>query len=75
MVKIRDLNQRQRRIYSACLNGWYLSGRYTASFDNHRRSFRADSPSILFRDVEAWYDSHRENHPEAHLLVKCEQAL
>lgn len=75
MVKIRELDARQRRIYDSCLDGWFMSGVYHASFDDHRRTFRADSPSILFHDIEAWYDSHREHHENARLLVKCLQAL
>ena len=48
-----------------------MSGEYTAMFDNHRRSFEADSPLWLYRDIERWYASHAANHGDSHLLVKC----
>ena len=48
-----------------------MSGEYTAMFDNHRRSFEADSPLWLYRDIERWYGSHAANHGGSHLLVKC----
>ena len=55
----------------ACMDGWFMSGEYTAMFDNHRRSFEADSPLWLYRDIERWYGSHAANHGDSHLLVKC----
>jgi hypothetical protein len=53
------------------MDGWFMSGEYTAMFDNHRRSFEADSPLWLYRDIERWYGSHAANHGDSHLLVKC----
>lgn len=75
MVKRNELNVRQKRVYDACNDGWYLGGKYQASFDNHSRTFYADSLSLLFRDVDSWFRSHELHHGDAHILVKCVQAL
>jgi hypothetical protein len=70
-MKIRDLSRLQKKVLDACMNGWFMSGEYTAMFDDHRRSFEADSPLWLYRDIERWYESHAANHGDSHLLVKC----
>ena len=70
-MKIKNLSRLQKKVLDACMNGWFMSGEYTATFDNHRRSFEADSPLWLYRDIERWYASHAANHGDSHLLVKC----
>ena len=75
MVKRTELTDQQKRVYDACTNGWYMGGKYHASFDHHERTFYADSVNLLFREVEKWFAAHQENHANAHLLVKCMQAL
>lgn len=75
MIKVSTMGAKERRIFDACNNGWYMGGKYRALFDNHERMFYADSLDLLFHAVENWYLSHEENHAGAHLLVKCVQAL
>lgn len=74
MTLIKDMTRRERRVYNACANGWFMSGLYSAEFDEHRREFWADSPRILYGQVNHWYDKHRENHANSNLLVKCLRA-
>ena len=52
-MKIKNLSRLQKKVLDACMDGWFMSGEYTAMFDNHRRSFEADSPLWLYRDMEA----------------------
>ena len=61
-MKIKNLSRLQKKVLDACMDGWFMSGEYTAMFDNHRRSFEADSPLWLYRDIERWYGSHAANH-------------
>ena len=74
MLRIKDMDKQQRRVFDACHNGWFISGVYTAMFDDHRRDFEADSLRTLFGDVDRWYGSHSQNHGDSHLLVKCVKA-
>ncbi|MGI6229713.1 MAG: hypothetical protein ACOYJL_02235 [Tractidigestivibacter sp.] len=71
MMKIKDMNDLQRKVLEACHNGWFMSGEYTAMFDNHRRVFMADSQPLLYREIERWYLGHAAHHADSHLLVKC----
>lgn len=75
MIGYKQLDGRQRKVYDACHDGWYMGGRYTAKFDDHARSFDADSVGVLYREVEPWFASHAEHHGDARVLVKCAQAL
>ena len=72
-MKIKNLSRLQKKVLDACMDGWFMSGEYTAMFDNHRRSFEADSPLWLYRDIERWYASHAANHGDSHLLVMLHQ--
>lgn len=71
MKKYNELNSREHKILLACRNGWWMSGVYEVSFDNHRRTFEADSIPMLFKDVEKWHGKHVENHADASILVRC----
>lgn len=71
MKKYKELDNRERDILRACRNGWWLSGRYEATFDDHRKVFEADSIPMLFNDVSAWHGRHIENHADARVLVRC----
>lgn len=75
MTRIKDLSQSQRRVFDACRNGWFVGGEYRALFAGHERRFWADSPQLLFHDVNHWYSLHANKHAGAPLLVKCVQAL
>lgn len=75
MIRYSTLDRRQRRVYDACHDGWYMGGRYTAKFDNHARTFTADSVGSLYREVERWFQTHEEHHGNARMLVKCAQVL
>lgn len=75
MKKLREMTHRERTVLKACNDGWWMSGRYVASFDNHERTFEADSTPILFNDVYKWYQSHEEHHGGARVLVRCVQPL
>lgn len=74
-MRIKDLNGRQRRVLTACRNGWFSSGEYRAHFAGHQRDFRADSPAWLYRDVDRWVAVHELRHADAPLLVKCVKAV
>lgn len=74
-TNIKALSAHERKVYDACYNGWWLSGRYSASFGNHRRTFEADSKEILFSDVYKWFRKHELNHANDHVLVRCVQAF
>lgn len=74
MTKIKGMDRRQRKVLDACHNGWFMSGEYRASFDDHERRFWADSKQLLFNDVDKWFSSHEQNHAESPLLVKCVRA-
>lgn len=75
MVQYREMNSRQRKVYTSVYNGWYLGGKYRALLDGHEKLFWADSLPILYNEVDKWYSRHEEHHGEAHLLVKCVTAL
>ena len=62
-MSIKNLNENQRKVYEACRNGWLVGGEYRAKFDNHEKDFFADSPSWLFREVDA------KNHSDSSILV------
>ena len=68
-MSIKNLNDKQRKVYEACRNGWLVGGEYRAKFDNHDKRFFADSPSWLFREVDAWFASHAKNHGDSSILV------
>lgn len=70
-TNIKSLNKCQRKVLNACYDGWWMSGVYTAQFANHRRTFEADSPTILFADVNRWFESHAKNHANDRVLVRC----
>lgn len=70
-MKPSELSVRERKVFDACLDGWFMSGEYAAMFDGHRRHFEADSPKSLFRAIDRWFATHEANHGTAHLLVKC----
>lgn len=71
MTLVKDMNVLQRKVLDACFNGWYMSGEYAAMFDGHRRIFFADSPRLLYKDVEEWFERHAAHHADAPLVVKC----
>lgn len=71
MKTIKDMNVRERKVLNSIYNGWFMSGTYRALLDNHSRVFEADSPGMLFKEVDKWFASHEANHTESHLLVKC----
>lgn len=71
MKKFRELDQREREVLRACRDGWWLSGRYEVSFDDHRKVFEADSVPMLFHEVSEWHASHAEHHGDARLLSRC----
>lgn len=75
MLSIKDMNGRERKIYDSIYNGWYMGGKYRALLDGHERFFWADSPGILFKDLERWYASHERSHADPRLLVKCVEVL
>ncbi|MCI6681098.1 hypothetical protein [Parafannyhessea umbonata] len=74
-MRIKDMSKRQRRVFDACSNGWFVSGVYTAMFDDHKRDFAVDSLGMLYGGVENWFGEHATNHGDSHLLVKCVKAL
>ena len=74
MKQIKDMSRRERKVFEACYNGWYLSGEYRAVFFGHERRFEADSIYQLYKDLEAWFASHAENHGNDVLLVKLSKA-
>lgn len=73
-MRYKDMSKRERRLFDAIWNGWYLSGVYSAQFDNHKRTFDADSRNILFNDVNEWFKKHEEHHADADVLVRCVKA-
>ena len=74
MKQIKDMNRRERKVFEACYNGWYLSGEYRAVFFGHERRFEADTIRQLTKDVSAWFESHAERHGDDILLVKFDKA-
>jgi hypothetical protein len=74
MKQYRDMSRRERKVFEACYNGWYLSGEYRAVFFGHERRFEADSLRELTRKVDAWFASHEERHGDDILLVKIAKA-
>ena len=72
MKDFKDMNANERKVLSACRNGWWLSGRYEARMGGHSRTFHADSIPMLYNQVSRWHERHVEQHPDAHLLVRCE---
>lgn len=75
MLRIKDMSKQQRRVFDACSNGWFVSGVYTAMFDDHKRDFAVDSLGMLYGGVENWFGEHAADHGDSHLLVKCVKAL
>jgi hypothetical protein len=75
MTRIKDLSRSQRRVFDACRNGWFMSGEYRALSGGGEQRFWADSPRLLFHDVDRWYTARTEGDECAHVLVKCVQAL
>lgn len=75
MLRIKDMSKQQRRVFDACSNGWFVSGVYTAMFDDHKRDFAVDSLGMLYDGVENWFGEHAADHGGSHLLVKCVKAL
>lgn len=71
MKKFRDMSDREKKVLTACRNGWWLSGVYEAVFDEHRRKFTADSIPELYKSVLGWHGQHIENHADANILVRC----
>lgn len=71
MVKLNEMNDRQRKVFDSVYNGWYMGGKYRALIDEHEKTFFADSLGILFNDVEKWYATHEKHHGSSRLLVKC----
>lgn len=69
-MKFKDMNELQKKVFCACCSGWYLGGTYKATFDDHERTFFADSLPWLFHDVQEWLDGHAAHHTGANLLVK-----
>ena len=63
-MSIKNLNDKQRKVYEACRNGWFVGGEYRAKFDNHEKRFFADSPSWLFREVDDWFASQESQRLE-----------
>ena len=74
MKQIMSMTRRERKVFEACYNGWYLSGEYRAVFFGHERRFEADTLRQLYKDVSAWFDTHAENHGDDILLVKLDKA-
>ena len=74
LKQIKEMNRRERKVFESCYNGCYLSGEYRAVFFGHERRFEADSIHQLYKDVEAWFASHAENHGNDVLLVKLSKA-
>ena len=72
---LTEMSERERKVFDACYNGWFMSGRYTAEFEGHNRVFFADSVRILWNQVDKWFAEHEEHHAHDHLLVKCVAAL
>lgn len=74
MKQISAMNRRERKVFEACYNGWYLSGQYRAVFFGHERRFEADTIRQLTRDVNEWFESHADHHGNDILLVKFDKA-
>ena len=72
---LTEMSERERKVFDACYNGWFMGGHYTAKFEGHERDFWADSLRILWNQVDRWFASHEEHHADDHLLVKCVAAL
>ena len=73
-MKIKNLSRLQKKVLDACMDGWFMSGEYRALFDGHERRFWADSPKMLYNDVDQWFSAHEQNHADSHLLVNCVRA-
>jgi hypothetical protein len=74
MKNVSAMCNREIKVCESVRNGWYMSGLYRALVDEHERYFEADSPGILFNEVDGWFLSHERNHADSHLLVKCVEA-
>lgn len=74
MIGIKNLSKAQRRVFDACHNGWFVGGQYRAFIDGQEGNFWADSPRLLFRDVDQWISDHDKDPAASHLLVKCVKA-
>lgn len=75
MIAYTNLNRDERKVYDACDDGWYMGGRYKAKFDDHERTFHADTKWLLFDGVAEWFFSHADHHGDSPLLVKCVKPL
>ena len=75
MLKLKEMNDRQRKVFDSVHNGWFMGGKYRALLDDQERMVWADSLAILFNDVDKWVASNEEFHEESRLLVKCVTAL
>ena len=75
MKQFRDMTRRERKVFEACYNGWYLSGEYRAVFFGHERRFEADTIRELCRKVDRWFVTHEDKHSNDILLVKCAKAI
>lgn len=71
MTCVRDLSASQRQVFDACHNGWVVGGEYRALLGDHERRFWADSPRLLFGEVDRWLSGHARRRAEERLLVKC----
>jgi len=71
MKKYKDMTPRERKVHDACHDAWWLSGVYEVWFDDHRRTFLADSLPILYNDVLRWHGKHLENHADARIVARC----
>ncbi|MCH3967865.1 MAG: hypothetical protein PHR15_01290 [Atopobiaceae bacterium] len=74
MMKSKMTDAQDRKVLQACRNGWFMSGTYRVLFDNHERTFDADSTGILFSSVNKWFKSHKARHANADVVVKCIKA-
>lgn len=73
MKQVAIMEDHERKVYDAIQKGWNMSGVYSAQFENHKRSFQADSKGILFNAILKWYESHLDKHRSARILVRCEK--
>ena len=75
MKSIKNMCSRELKVCKSVYDGWFMSGKYCVKFDNHERYFEADSPGILFKEIDRWFEHHERNHMDSHMLVKCVEVL
>jgi hypothetical protein len=75
MKSVKYMNRRELKVCKSVYNGWFMSGKYSVKVGNHERYFEADSPGILFKEIDRWFVRHERNHMDSHMLVKCVQVL